>query len=227
MERGKVMEASKEASKEAIVEILSKANSTNEARGILNDYLKEAVAESLNYPGMYTAYCPECNKLLSDKANSTDEARGILNDHFKAVHDPEPLKGLRTPTAIFVEQYDMVDRPEHYAKGSLECIDWIRIFLTEEEYHGYLKGNILKYLWRHEDKGKPVQDLEKLRKYAEFLIDQFEREETERDILEENERAGKWAVTKKTRRIMRGEAMSPAVKFIDEKLAELEDEEED
>ena len=194
---------------------------------------REAIVESMNYPGMYMVYCPECHKLLWDKASSTDEARGILNDHMKAVHDPAPLKGLRTPPSIFIEQYDDVDRPEHYAKGSLECIDWIRIFLTEEEYHGYLKGNILKYLWRHEDKGKPVQDLEKLRKYAEFLIDQFEREETERDILEENERAGKWAASKKTERIFReeritrGEPMSPVVKFIDDKLAEMEKKEAD
>ncbi len=188
---------------------------------------KEAIVESMNYPGMYMIYCPECHKLLWDKASSTDEARGILNSHMKAVHGPALLNGLRTPPSISTEQYDMVDHPEHYTKGSLECIDWIRIFLTEEEYHGYLKGTILKYLWRHEDKGNPIQDLEKLRKYAEFLIDQFDREETERDILEENKRAGKWAASKKTRRVMRGDPMSPVVKFIDEKLAELEDKEAD
>ena len=189
---------------------------------------REVISESTNYPGMYTVYCTECHKLLWDKASSTDEARGILNDHMKAVHDPAPLNGLRTPPVpIFIEQYDEVDCPEHYAKGSLECIDWIRIFLTEEEYHGYLKGNILKYLWRHEDKGKPMQDLEKLRKYAEFLIDQFEREETERDILEENKRAGICAASMKTRRIMREEAMSSVAKFIDDKLAEMEEKESD
>lgn len=78
--------------------------------------------------------------------------------------------------------FDMVDKPEHYAKGTLECIDWIRYELTPEEYRGYLKGNVLKYIWRHEDKGKPVQDLRKATKYLSFLIDQLEREECEADI---------------------------------------------
>ena len=89
-------------------------------------------------------------------------------------------------------EFDPVSKPEHYAAGALECIDWIRLALTEEEYRGYLKGCILKYHWRHEDKGNPVQDLEKLRQYAQFLIDEIEREEIDRDILEQNERCAKW-----------------------------------
>lgn len=88
--------------------------------------------------------------------------------------------------------FDPVTKPEHYAKGSLECIDWIRLALTEEEYRGYLKGCILKYHWRHEDKGNPVQDLEKLRQYAQFLIDEIEREMIDADISRENERCAEW-----------------------------------
>lgn len=90
------------------------------------------------------------------------------------------------------EKFDPVTKPEHYAKGSLECIDWIRLALTEEEYRGYLKGCILKYHWRHEDKGNPIQDLEKLRQYAQFLIDEIEREEIDRDVQDENMRIAKW-----------------------------------
>ena len=71
--------------------------------------------------------------------------------------------------------FNVVDNPEHYIKGSLECIDWIREELTDEEYKGYLKGNVMKYLWRYEDKGKPVQDLCKAKKYIDFMIDHVER----------------------------------------------------
>lgn len=85
-------------------------------------------------------------------------------------------------TDVYGVEFDPVDHPEHYAKGTLECIDWIRYELTREEYRGYLKGCMMKYLWRHEDKGKPVQDLEKLRKYAEFLIDDYEREEADENL---------------------------------------------
>lgn len=105
------------------------------------------------------------------------------------------MEGIKEPYELLNEKaFDPVTKPEHYTRGSLECIEWIRLALTEEEYRGYLKGCILKYFWRYEDKGKPIQDLEKLRKYAEFLIDQIEREEVEADILEENERCTKWLV---------------------------------
>lgn len=104
---------------------------------------------------------------------------------------------------VYGEEFDPVDHPEHYAKGTLECIDWIRYELTREEYRGYLKGCMMKYLWRHEDKGKPVQDLEKLRKYAEFLIDDYEREEADENLgfeepgrfVPENPRAALTGVT--------------------------------
>lgn len=96
--------------------------------------------------------------------------------------------------------FNPVSKPEHYAKGSLECIDWIRAALTPEEYRGYLKGCILKYHWRHEDKGNPIQDLEKLRQYAQFLIDEIERENVEKDILEENLRVAEWLQTRKDER---------------------------
>lgn len=91
----------------------------------------------------------------------------------------QPFRSIGTVESLDWTGFDVVDHPEHYAKGALECIDWIRCELTRAEYRGYLKGNIMKYLWRHEDKGHPVQDLEKLRKYAEFLIDDYEREEAD------------------------------------------------
>ena len=65
--------------------------------------------------------------------------------------------------------FDMVNHPQHYAKGPIECIDWIKVELTEEEFRGYLKGNALKYIWRHEDKGNPDQDLAKAVWYLEKL----------------------------------------------------------
>lgn len=75
------------------------------------------------------------------------------------------------------EEFDPVNHPQHYASGSLECIDWIESMLTEEEFRGYLKGNVLKYVWRHEDKGKPVQDLSKAIWYLERLKDGYSEKE--------------------------------------------------
>ena len=43
---------------------------------------------------------------------------------------------------------DMVNNPDHYNQGDIECIDAIRAMLTDEEFIGYLRGNSLKYRWR-------------------------------------------------------------------------------
>ena len=75
------------------------------------------------------------------------------------------------------EEFDPVTHPQHYASGSLECIDWIESMLTAEEFRGYLKGNVLKYVWRHEDKGKPAQDLSKAIWYLEKLKEGYSEKE--------------------------------------------------
>src|SRR5690606_28238812 len=41
--------------------------------------------------------------------------------------------------------------------------------LTHDEFVGYLKGNVVKYLWRARLKGAPAQDLQKARWYLERL----------------------------------------------------------
>lgn len=42
---------------------------------------------------------------------------------------------------------------ERYKHGDVECIDAIRAALTPEEFRGFCKGNILKYVWRESYKG--------------------------------------------------------------------------
>jgi len=59
--------------------------------------------------------------------------------------------------------------PNHY-KGEIECIDAIKSSMTIEAFNGYLKGNVLKYMWRYEKKNK-VEDLQKAQWYLNKLID--------------------------------------------------------
>ena len=65
---------------------------------------------------------------------------------------------------------DPVEQPDHYNKGAIEAIEAIKASMPEHEFKGYLKGNALKYLWRYDYKGKPVEDLRKCRWYIERLI---------------------------------------------------------
>lgn len=63
---------------------------------------------------------------------------------------------------------DFVNSPPHYTEGGIECIDAIRAALTEDEFRGYLKGNIIKYCWRERHKNG-LQDIQKLGWYATEL----------------------------------------------------------
>ena len=66
---------------------------------------------------------------------------------------------------------DKVNRPEHYRKGRVECIDAIKSALGDG-YRYYLQGSIFKYLWRYEHKhsNNPLEDLEKAQWYLKELI---------------------------------------------------------
>lgn len=65
---------------------------------------------------------------------------------------------------------DAVNHPSHYTSGGIECIAAIKASMSSEEYRGYLKGNVIKYIWRYKSKGKPAEDLKKARTYLEWLI---------------------------------------------------------
>lgn len=56
---------------------------------------------------------------------------------------------------------DNVSRPSHYISRNIgyECIDLTR-------HQTFCVGNVIKYLWRYEFKGNPVEDLKKARWYA-------------------------------------------------------------
>jgi hypothetical protein len=54
-----------------------------------------------------------------------------------------------------------VHNPSHYNSGSVECIEAIKSSMSKKEFVGYLKGNAMKYLWRYDKKGKPIEDLQK------------------------------------------------------------------
>ena len=72
------------------------------------------------------------------------------------------------------EKHDPVNHPDHYTSGGIECIDAIKASLSEEAFKGFLKGNVLKYLWRYEKKVAPKQDLEKASWYLNKLIAEME-----------------------------------------------------
>ena len=74
--------------------------------------------------------------------------------------------------------HDPVNSPAHYADnfGGIQCIDAIETSMSTEEFKGFLKGNVQKYVWRYSQKNG-AEDLKKAKWYLERLIALREMEE--------------------------------------------------
>ena len=66
--------------------------------------------------------------------------------------------------------------PPHYQRGHIECIDAIRASMTDLEFRGFLKGNVMKYVWRYDQKGR-AESLAKAMWYLDRLKQLVEKEE--------------------------------------------------
>ncbi len=66
---------------------------------------------------------------------------------------------------------DPVNSPKHYRQGGMEVIDIIEAFELD-----YRLGNTIKYVLRHSNKGKPLEDLKKARYYLDRQIRKLEKE---------------------------------------------------
>lgn len=60
---------------------------------------------------------------------------------------------------------DLVNHPPHYTNhpSGVECI-------TVVEHMGFNLGNAIKYIWRADEKGNPLEDLRKARFYLDREI---------------------------------------------------------
>lgn len=108
----------------------------------------------------------------------------VKDDRFKDIEDMkvtllaplvEHLMVYVTPEAAKTDEVkpdagDPVNHPAHYTRNGIECIEAIKAALTPQEFIGYLKGNVIKYIWRHWYKGKPLEDLNKATWYMARLV---------------------------------------------------------
>lgn len=83
---------------------------------------------------------------------------------------------VQEPVEKPIEDDDPVNHPSYYTQGGIECIDAMKASMKPEEFRGYLRGCAFKYLWRFEDKGNAIQDLEKAHWYLDKLEDEIDGE---------------------------------------------------
>ena len=61
------------------------------------------------------------------------------------------------------------DRYCSHDDSCIECIDAIKAALTREEFVGFCKGNVIKYIWRERDKGRML-DIGKAAAYINYML---------------------------------------------------------
>lgn len=67
-------------------------------------------------------------------------------------------------------QTDLINHPPHYTTGGVECIDAIAAALGSDGFRAFLRGQVIKYVWRATHKGAERQDYAKARWYLDRLL---------------------------------------------------------
>ena len=73
---------------------------------------------------------------------------------------------------------DLVNHPEHYTTGGIECIDAMESFMSTEEFVGHCKACAFKYIWRCGKKDVEIQELSKAKWYIDKALKVLENEKT-------------------------------------------------
>ena len=105
------------------------------------------------------------------RTSSLDDATPDEWDRAAQAAYEEPQVGKLFHPSDAPQESCPVENPDHYNTGSIEAIEAIKASMPSEQFFGYLKGNVMKYLWRYDYKEKPIEDLRKADWYLNRLID--------------------------------------------------------
>lgn len=127
----------------------------------------------------------DCNSCLLEKFSGgdmcyfdewSDDKLAIAYDHVyknsEARLDGSHLKNEEVKMDENVP--DMVNHPQHYTQGGIECIDALKAATVGKRgIEAVCVANVIKYLWRYEEKNG-VEDVRKAKWYIERLLKELE-----------------------------------------------------
>lgn len=72
---------------------------------------------------------------------------------------------------VFIPKMDTGTAPSqnHYTQHAVQPIEIMQMYLSKEEFEGFLKGNVIKYSLRANYKGQKQKDVDKAYQYAKWL----------------------------------------------------------
>ena len=117
-------------------------------------------------------FCDDCNGcdvcllekfsggVMCDFAKCTEDTLAIAYDHvYKNMDENVP---------------DMVNHPQHYTQGGIECIDALKAATVGKRgIEAVCVAIVIKYLWRYEKKNG-IEDIRKAKFYIEHLLKELE-----------------------------------------------------
>lgn len=111
------------------------------------------------------------NEWYGKPYSSKQEKEHILeeNAQFKSLREIMDEQKEKEEYKEYLSSIDPVNHPPHYTTGKYEVIDILEDKLSPEEFKGFLKGNILKYVLRAEHKGG-MEDYRKAQFYLNKLV---------------------------------------------------------
>jgi hypothetical protein len=72
---------------------------------------------------------------------------------------------------------DSVNHPDHYKGRGIEAIEAIRAMMDPKEFRAFLRGTILKYVWRMESKDSALENARKAQWYLGRLVFEIANEQ--------------------------------------------------
>jgi hypothetical protein len=115
-------------------------------------------------------------KILALKSNFVVLQDVETNEQGSQIYEKIKPVGLLGPgpQGVIPQVKDQVVAPQHYADRKFQTILVMEDTLSEEQFKGYLKGNVIKYISRAGKKDKTLQELNKAKTYLQWLIEMEE-----------------------------------------------------
>ena len=113
--------------------------------------------------------CHGCNICLLEKFSG-----GVMCDFDEWSDDKLAIAYDRVYKNMDENVPDMVNHPQHYTQGGIECIDALKAATVGKRgIEAVCVANVIKYLWRYEEKNG-IEDIRKAKWYIERLLKELE-----------------------------------------------------
>lgn len=126
----------------------------------------------------------DCNDFEPTLRNIMDYVQQSRDGHTATTVSTSAEDAAYTPAGEVpaITKPDMVNHPNHYTQGGIECIKAIEASMPPNGFQDYCKGNVLKYVWRFRQKNG-LEDLKKARVYLNWMIESLEKEQGNNESL--------------------------------------------